>query len=64
MKVQSLQLRYFKKFRSSDLFDFTDPETGLARDIIVLIGMKGAGKTSLLEAIAKYTTFAPLLSNS
>ncbi len=52
MKVQSLQLRYFKKFRSSDLFDFTDPETGLARDIIVLIGMNGAGKTSLLQAIA------------
>ena len=52
MKVQSLQLRYFKKFRDPDLFDFTDPETGLARDIIVLIGMNGAGKTSLLQAIA------------
>ncbi|MBO3459020.1 AAA family ATPase [Aetokthonos hydrillicola Thurmond2011] len=52
MKVQSLQLRYFKKFRSPDLFDFTDPETGLARDLIVLIGMNGAGKTSLLQAIA------------
>lgn len=52
MKVQSLQLKYFKKFRSSPVFDFTDPETGLARDIIVLIGMNGAGKTSLLQAIA------------
>jgi predicted ATP-dependent endonuclease of OLD family len=52
MKVQSLQLKYFKKFRSSQVFDFTDPETGLARDIIVLIGMNGAGKTSLLQAIA------------
>ncbi|ABA25309.1 ATPase (plasmid) [Trichormus variabilis ATCC 29413] len=51
MKIQSLQLKYFKKFRSST-FDFTDPETGLARDIIVLIGMNGAGKTSLLQAIA------------
>ncbi|MEI1376754.1 AAA family ATPase [Nostoc sp. UHCC 0926] len=52
MKVQSLQLKYFKKFPSSPVFDFTDPETGLARDIIVLIGMNGAGKTSLLQAIA------------
>ncbi|BAZ83653.1 AAA family ATPase [Sphaerospermopsis kisseleviana CS-549] len=55
MKIQSLQLKYFKKFRSSPLFDFTDPETGLARDIIVLIGMNGAGKTSLLQAIASGT---------
>ena len=52
MKIQSLQLKYFKKFRSSPVFDFTDQETGLARDIIVLIGMNGAGKTSLLQAIA------------
>ncbi|MBE9202108.1 MULTISPECIES: AAA family ATPase [unclassified Nodularia (in: cyanobacteria)] len=51
MKVQSVQLNYFKKFRDK-VFDFTDPETGLARDIIVLIGMNGAGKTSLLQAIA------------
>lgn len=52
MKVQSLQLKYFKKFRSSPVFDFTNSETGLARDIIILIGMNGAGKTSLLQAIA------------
>jgi DNA repair exonuclease SbcCD ATPase subunit len=59
MKIQSLQLKYFKKFRSSPLFDFTDPETGLARDIIVLIGMNGAGKTSLLQAIASGGRSAP-----
>jgi len=29
-----------------------DSETGLAQDIIVLIGMNGSGKTSLLQAIA------------
>jgi predicted ATP-dependent endonuclease of OLD family len=52
MKVQSVQLRYFKKFRNPPVFDFTDSETGLARDLIVLIGMNGAGKTSLLQAIA------------
>ncbi|VXD16297.1 ATPase [Planktothrix serta PCC 8927] len=52
MKVQSVELKYFKKFRTSPVFDFTDPETGLARDLIVLIGMNGSGKTSLLQAIA------------
>lgn len=52
MKVQSVQLKYFKKFDSSPEFDFTDPETGLARDMIILVGMNGAGKTSLLQAIA------------
>ncbi|EDX76447.1 RecF/RecN/SMC N terminal domain, putative [Coleofasciculus chthonoplastes PCC 7420] len=52
MKVQSVELKYFKKFSNPPVFDFTDSETGLARDIIVLIGMNGAGKTSLLQAIA------------
>ena len=52
MKVQSVELKYFKRFRNPPIFDFTDPETGLARDLIVLIGMNGAGKTSLLQAIA------------
>ncbi|NEP63749.1 MAG: AAA family ATPase [Symploca sp. SIO2G7] len=51
MKVQSIELKYFKRFRDSS-FDFTDPETGLARNLIVLIGMNSAGKTSLLQAIA------------
>ena len=51
MKIKSINLKYFKKFRNQPL-DFTDPETGLARDIIVLIGMNGAGKTSILQAIA------------
>lgn len=52
MKVQSVELKYFKRFRNPPVFDFTAPETGLARDLIVLIGMNGAGKTSLLQAIA------------
>ncbi len=52
MKVQSVELKYFKKFRTPPVFDFTDSETGLARDLIVLIGMNGSGKTSLLQAIA------------
>lgn len=52
MKVQSVELKYFKQFRNPPAFDFTDPETGLARDLIVLVGMNGSGKTSLLSAIA------------
>lgn len=51
MKVQSIQLKYFKKFEDYQ-FDFTNTETGLAQDIILIIGMNGAGKTSLLQAIA------------
>ncbi|MTJ11930.1 AAA family ATPase [Anabaena sp. UHCC 0187] len=51
MKIQTVKLKYFKKFRDQEL-DFTDPETGLAQDLIVLIGMNGAGKTSILQAIA------------
>lgn len=51
MKIQSVELKYFKKFRDKR-FDFTDPETGLAKDLILLIGMNGSGKTSLLQAIA------------
>jgi DNA repair exonuclease SbcCD ATPase subunit len=53
MKVQSVELKYFKRFRNPDIFDFTAPETGLARDLIVLIGMNGAGKTSLLYHFPK-----------
>ncbi len=51
MKVQSIQLKYFKKFEDYQ-FDLTNSETGLASDIILIIGMNGAGKTSLLQAIA------------
>jgi predicted ATP-dependent endonuclease of OLD family len=52
MKVQSLQLKYFKKFRNLPDLNFADPETGLARNIVVLIGMNGSGKTSILQAVA------------
>ncbi len=52
MKIQSIELKYFKRFRQPPVFDFTDAETGLAKDLIVLIGMNGAGKTSILQAIA------------
>ncbi len=51
MKIQSVELNYFKKFKELKL-DFTDSETGLARDLILLIGMNGSGKTSILQAVA------------
>ncbi len=52
MKVQSIQLKYFKRFRNPPVLDFTNPETGLARDLIVLVGGNGSGKSSILQAIA------------
>ena len=51
MKVQTVELKYFKKFRNK-IFNFTNEETGLAHDTILLVGMNGSGKTSLLQAIA------------
>jgi len=51
MKVQSVCLKNFKCFRDK-LLDFTDPETGKAKDMILLMGMNGSGKTSILQAIA------------
>lgn len=52
MKIQSVQLSHYKRFRQSPKFDFCDPATGLAQDLVVLVGMNGSGKTSLLQAIA------------
>lgn len=51
MKVQELRLRNFKRFHNRD-FDFRDTETGLAEDLIVLVGQNGSGKSTVLQAIA------------
>jgi predicted ATPase len=51
MKVQELCLRNYKRFHNQR-FDFRDPETGLAKDLIVVIGQNGSGKSSILQAIA------------
>jgi len=50
MKILNLQMEYFKRFREKTL-DFRDPETGLAKDLIVLVGNNGSGKTTVLQAI-------------
>ena len=53
MHVQSIRLKYFKKFRDSrEQFDFTDRETGLARPLVVLVGENGSGKSTVLQGIA------------
>jgi predicted ATPase len=51
MHVESIRLRYFKRFRDAQL-DFTDRETGLARPLVVLVGENGSGKSTILQAIA------------
>lgn len=51
MKVKSIDLKYFKRFRDSK-FDFTEPETGFAKNLIVLVGTNGSGKSTILQAIA------------
>jgi len=51
MHIRSIRLKYFKKFRDRT-FDFTDPETGTARPLIVFVGENGSGKSTVLQAIA------------
>ncbi len=50
MKIGKLKLNYFKRFRELEL-DFRD-EAGFPKDMVVLIGENGAGKTTILQAIA------------
>jgi predicted ATPase len=51
MQVKSIQLSYFKRFRDLTL-RFTDPETGTARNLVILVGNNGSGKSTILQAIA------------
>lgn len=46
-----MSLKNFKRFPALSL-DFRDLETGLAKDLIVIIGQNGSGKSSVLQAIA------------
>ena len=59
MKVLNLTLENFKRFKEKTL-DFRDPETGLAKDLIVLVGQNGSGKSSTLQAIAASLRWTPL----
>lgn len=51
MKIKSVHLKSFKKF-GDRLWDFTNSETGLAKNLILLVGMNGSGKSTILQAIA------------
>ncbi len=51
MKVKSLELKGYKKFKNKKI-DFFDEHTGLAKNIIVIVGENGCGKSSVLQAIA------------
>ncbi len=57
MKVRSLELKSFKKFRHKKL-DFTESDTGLVKDLIVLIGENGSGKSTILQVIASLLGYA------
>ena len=51
MKVRSLTMKSFKRFINTPL-SFADKETGLSKDLIVLVGQNGTGKSTVLQAIA------------
>lgn len=51
MRVKSIHLKNFKKFGYRFL-DFTEIETGFAKNLIVLVGANGSGKSTILQAIA------------
>ena len=51
MQVSEIRLQNFKRFRDRRL-DFRDPETGLPRPLVVLVGENGCGKSTILQAIA------------
>jgi len=51
VKVRRLRVECFKRFKEQ-VFDFTDEESGLPKDLVVLVGPNGSGKSSVLQAIA------------
>ncbi|MBN2493321.1 MAG: AAA family ATPase [Deltaproteobacteria bacterium] len=51
MKLKRLELTDFRNFRGDRSFDFTDPATGAPRNLVVLVGSNGCGKTSLFEIV-------------
>lgn len=51
MKVRKIEIQGFKRFKH-EIIDFVDPTTDEVRDMVVLVGDNGSGKTSVLQAIA------------
>ncbi len=51
VKVLSLHIERFKRFRDLEL-NFGDEELGLPKNLVVLLGTNGCGKSTVLQAIA------------
>ncbi|MBF0180336.1 MAG: AAA family ATPase [Magnetococcales bacterium] len=51
MRVHSLKIRRFKQFGEYEA-TFTEPDLDTPRDLVVLIGNNGKGKSTILQAIA------------
>jgi len=51
MKVRKLTIRSFKKFEDRT-FSFVDEDTGLTKEMLVLVGPNGSGKSTILQAVA------------
>ena len=52
MKIRKLKIKNYKIFDDVE-FDFTDAD-GKTLDTIVLAGVNGCGKTTVLEVISKF----------
>lgn len=50
MRISKVIIEKFRNIKNKEL-DFPDSETGLAQDLIILTGMNGSGKTSILQPI-------------
>ncbi len=51
MKIKSIHLQGYKRFADKRV-DFFDPDTGAVRNLTVLVGKNGSGKSTILQAIA------------
>ena len=51
LKIKSISMKHFKRFYDTQL-SFVDPKTGSVKDMVVLLGGNGTGKSTILQAIA------------
>jgi ABC-type lipoprotein export system ATPase subunit len=51
MKLKRLEMEGLRNFRERTVIDFTDPLTGAPRDMVVMFGSNGSGKTTVMEVV-------------